>query len=186
MSNPTIKQIQAPDGTVYDIEATKADTLTGLTSTVTELNYCDGVTSNIQTQLNNKQAAGSYLSTTGTAARATADSNGNTIISTYERISKDITTLSSNGTISLTDNSINKITPTGTITFTLPSISDTTVFHQILIQLTMNTVVTIDLGTTYFFNATTPDLSSTGIYNIIYEYDGSHWVCGAIKKGVAN
>ena len=55
MSNPTIKQIQAPDGTVYDIEATKADTLTGLTSTVTELNYCDGVTSNIQTQLNNKQ-----------------------------------------------------------------------------------------------------------------------------------
>lgn len=30
----------------------KADTLTGLTSTITELNYCDGVTSNIQQQLN--------------------------------------------------------------------------------------------------------------------------------------
>ncbi len=35
----------------------KADTLTGLTATVTELNYSDGVTSNIQTQLNTKQAA---------------------------------------------------------------------------------------------------------------------------------
>lgn len=34
----------------------KANTLTGLTSTITELNYTDGVTSNIQTQLNGKQA----------------------------------------------------------------------------------------------------------------------------------
>lgn len=34
--------------------ATSAGTLTGLTATVTELNYTDGVTSNIQTQLNDK------------------------------------------------------------------------------------------------------------------------------------
>jgi len=34
----------------------KANTLTGLTATITELNYTDGVTSNIQTQLNGKQA----------------------------------------------------------------------------------------------------------------------------------
>lgn len=33
----------------------KADTLTGLSASVSELNYCDGVTSNIQTQLNGKQ-----------------------------------------------------------------------------------------------------------------------------------
>ena len=32
----------------------KADTLTGLTATITELNYVDGVTSDIQTQLNGK------------------------------------------------------------------------------------------------------------------------------------
>lgn len=32
----------------------KADTLTGLTASITELNYVDGVTSAIQTQLNNK------------------------------------------------------------------------------------------------------------------------------------
>ena len=37
--------------------ATTATTLQGLTSTVTELNYVDGVTSNIQTQLNGKAAS---------------------------------------------------------------------------------------------------------------------------------
>lgn len=42
-------------------------TLDGLTATIAELNYCDGVTSNIQTQLNNKSSAGhthdvSYIS----------------------------------------------------------------------------------------------------------------------------
>ena len=37
-----------------------AKSLIGLTSTVAELNYSDGVTSNIQTQLNGKQASGSY------------------------------------------------------------------------------------------------------------------------------
>lgn len=45
--------------------AASATTLSGLTATVTELNYVDGVTSNIQTQLNNK------LSTSGKAASAT-------------------------------------------------------------------------------------------------------------------
>lgn len=49
----------------------------GITATTTELNYCDGVTSNIQTQLNGK------LSTSGTAAKATADASGNNIASTY-------------------------------------------------------------------------------------------------------
>ena len=42
-----------------------------------ELGYLDGVTSAIQTQLENK------LSTTGTAAKATADASGNTITTTY-------------------------------------------------------------------------------------------------------
>lgn len=45
--------------------AASATTLSGLTATVTELNYVDGVTSNIQTQLNGK------LSTSGKAASAT-------------------------------------------------------------------------------------------------------------------
>lgn len=48
-----------------------------VTATAAELNYCDGVTSNIQTQLNGK------LSTSGTAAKATADASGNNIANTY-------------------------------------------------------------------------------------------------------
>lgn len=52
----------------------------GVTATATELNYVDGVTSNIQTQLNGK------LSTTGTAAKATADASGNNIANTYAKL----------------------------------------------------------------------------------------------------
>lgn len=46
----------------------KADTLTGLTASITELNYTDGVTSNIQTQLNSKVNSSDiwYDSTTST------------------------------------------------------------------------------------------------------------------------
>lgn len=46
--------------------ADKATTLTGLTATIAELNYCDGVTSAIQTQLNSKAST----------AVASASSNG--------------------------------------------------------------------------------------------------------------
>ena len=45
--------------------ATTADSLTGVTATTTELNYVDGVTSNIQTQLNSK-APTSHESTSTT------------------------------------------------------------------------------------------------------------------------
>lgn len=63
----------------FGVTATAAELnkLDGCTATVTELNYVDGVTSNIQTQLNNK------LSTTGTAAKATADASGQNIADTY-------------------------------------------------------------------------------------------------------
>jgi hypothetical protein len=57
--------------------ASELNVLDGITASTAELNYCDGVTSNIQTQLNGK------LSTSGTAAKATADASGNTITSTY-------------------------------------------------------------------------------------------------------
>lgn len=63
----------------FGITATAAELnkLDGVTATATELNYVDGVTSNIQTQLNGK------LSTSGTAAKATADANGQNIADTY-------------------------------------------------------------------------------------------------------
>ena len=46
--------------------AAELNKLDGVTATTTELNYVDGVTSNIQTQLNGKQASGSYLTSNQT------------------------------------------------------------------------------------------------------------------------
>lgn len=79
----------------FSITATAAElnVLDGITATTAELNYCDGVTSNIQTQLNGK------LSTSGTAAKATADASGNNIANTY---AKKATTLSGYGIPSVT------------------------------------------------------------------------------------
>ena len=46
-----ISSVLGLTATTYGGKAAKATTLDGLTATVTELNYCDGVTSNIQTQI---------------------------------------------------------------------------------------------------------------------------------------
>ena len=98
---------------------------------------------------------------------------------------KAMPTLGTTGTIALADNSAYQITPTGTVTFSLPSVTDKTKLHQILVQLKLTSVYTINLGTTYFFNKTKPDLSTTGTYTLVYEYDnlGNYWVCGGASKG---
>jgi len=98
-----------------------------------------------------------------------------------------INVLSTSGTITLADNSVNSITPSGAVTFSLPSVSDNTVFHQILVQINMTSAVSIGLGTSYYFNKTAPDMSEAGVYNLIYEYDkaNQYWVCGVISKGAA-
>lgn len=96
----------------------------------------------------------------------------------------DINVLAGSGTIQLTDNSVNAINPTGAVTFILPNVDDTNL-HQILVQINMTGVYSINVGTTSFFNKKTPDLSTTGLYNMLYEWDrlGGVWVCGALKKG---
>lgn len=101
---------------------------------------------------------------------------------------KTVNTLATSGTISLTDNSINKITPTAAVTFTLPTVTDATTFHQILVQVNLSTVYTITVGTSYYFDNTAPDLSSTGVYNLIFEYDNAnnYWVVGCVSKGAAS
>lgn len=194
----------------------KADTLTGLTATITELNYCDGVTSDIQTQLNGKQAtidsshklsadlvddtsttnkfvtASDKTTWSGKQDALVSGTNIKTINNTTILGSGDIDTNSiavntlSGTAITLTDNSVNTLTPTGNTTFTLPTVTDTTVFHQILVQLNLTTVYTIALGTSTYFGGTAPDLSATGNYNLVYEYDNalSAWVVGCIDKGV--
>ena len=64
---------------------------------------------------------------------------------------------------------------------------DTTKFNQILVQLNLQTLQTINVGTTYYFNSTAPDLSATGVYNLVFEYDNAnnYWVCGLLSKGEA-
>ena len=62
-----------------DIPSLTLSKLSDISATATEVNYLSGVTSAIQTQLNGK------LSTTGTAAKATADASGNTITSYYQK-----------------------------------------------------------------------------------------------------
>lgn len=106
-------------------------------------------------------------------------------ISGKEDVNKAMNTLATSDTIALSDNSVNKVTPTGNITFTLPTVTDLTVFHQILVQINLSTVYTIDVSTSYFFNQTAPDLSNVGVYNLIFEYDNanSYWVCGLLTKG---
>ena len=102
-----------------------------------------------------------------------------------EIFNKPINTLATSGTVALSDNSINSITPSGAVTFSLPSVTDNTVFHQILVQVNLSTVYTLTLGTSYYFNKEAPDMSNTGAYNLIYEYDkaNQYWVVGCISKG---
>lgn len=104
-----------------------------------------------------------------------------------EDAAKVINVLASSGTIALADNSINTINLAGNVTFTLPAVTDNTVFHQILVQVNLSTAVSIDAGTTYYFNKTAPDMSGAGVYNLVYEYDkaNQYWVCGVIGKGAS-
>ncbi|MCD7779119.1 MAG: hypothetical protein LUH05_00395 [Candidatus Gastranaerophilales bacterium] len=70
-----------------------------------------------------------------------------------------------------------------TYTIVLPEITDTDKYHQILVQIDYQNSVTLDLGTTYFFNQEEPDFSNTGAYNLVYEHNGSNWCAGCIYKG---
>lgn len=125
--------------------------------------------------------ANTYLKKTDTAAKATADADNNNIATTYLKKNMPVTTLATSGTIALADNSINRIAPTGTVTFSLPSVSDNTVFHQILVQMTLSTSRTINLGTTKYFTGSQPSFAA-GTYDILYEYNGSNWVVGAVVQ----
>ena len=98
-----------------------------------------------------------------------------------------MSTMTASGTINLDDNSGYAITATGNITFQLPTVTDLTILHKIFVQLYMSTVRTINLGTSNYFDKIAPDLSVSGMYNIMYEYDNARgvWVVGTMIKGVA-
>ena len=136
------------------------------------------------------------VASAATATKATQDGSGNVITDTYATtafvsnatsakmdLAPQITTLTAGTSVALVDNSINRITIDTATTFVLPTITDNTKLHQILVQITLSYVVAINVGTTMYFNAEAPDLSSTGNYNLIYEYNGTDWVCGSLTKG---
>ena len=106
-----------------------------------------------------------------------------TISAVYEA-NDTINKLTYAATVALQDNKIYSIVLGGNVVFTLPSITDTTKLHQILVQLRMPNVYSVDLGTTNFFKGVAPDLSVTGYYNLVYEYDvnGNNWVVDAVIK----
>lgn len=77
-------------GTAVTATAAELNLLDGVTATTAELNYVDGVTSNIQSQLNGKQASGTYLSQGGSITSGTV----NTLTSTTANITTaNITTV---------------------------------------------------------------------------------------------
>jgi hypothetical protein len=68
----------------------------GITATKAELNYVDGVTSNIQTQLNGKQATGNYLTTSSTFGGDVSGTYNNIVVANN---SHEHSQLYENGTI---------------------------------------------------------------------------------------
>lgn len=111
----------------------------------------------------------------------------NNISSTDPNALLNVTELHYQQQIQLESGKVYTLVPTGNVTFVLPTITDKSKFPQILVQLKMETVVTIDLGTTNFFNKETPDLSKAGIYNLLFEYDLNNdvWVANVFEKGTA-
>lgn len=86
-------------------------------------------------------------------------------------------------TVTLDDNKINYLQVSGNTTFTLPTVSDNSKFHQMLLLLHMPTVYTLNLGTAHYFYNVAPNMSTSGVYTLIYEWHGSYWYVGAIYKG---
>lgn len=96
---------------------------------------------------------------------------------------EELTNKQSLTNIPLKNNSVNFIEPNRKIVFELPEICDfPPVFSQIFVQLSLQNVQTIDLGTEYFFNNEIPDLSKPGLYDIIYEFNpmDGRWYCGVL------
>lgn len=93
-------------------------------------------------------------------------------------------TLTFAASISLTTNTSYILTLGGDVAFVLPS-PEADKLNQIEVQIYMATAYTIDLGTTYYFGGSAPDMSEAGYYSIMYEYDWiqQQWVVGALKKG---
>ncbi len=85
--------------------------------------------------------------------------------------------------VTLTDNSVHKIPITANTTFHVPTVTDVTRFHQMLVLLYMPTAYTIDFGTNgNYFWGYSPDMTRAGYYTVIYEFDGTDWYVGVLYR----
>lgn len=131
--------------------------------------------------------AGTYLSKLEATAYYVSRSDFTSLAADLTAFVKQtIVSLTAN-TVTLEANKIYSLTPTGNVTITLADPTDTTILNQIILQLNLETVRTINVGTTYYINKKAPNLSATGNYNLIWEWDKacSKWVCGLLSKGEA-
>ncbi|MBQ2391419.1 MAG: hypothetical protein II306_06580 [Clostridia bacterium] len=171
------------------------DVENNIVNLIDKTNLADSLISPVSNNLLTSDANGlvvnnivGLLSNLNTATKTSVVSAINELVGDVNNlISPEINTLATSGIIALSDNSHNKITPSGTIQFQLPTITDLTKFHQIFVQLKLTNTSYLsndNLGTSYFFSRKKP-VFTTGAWNIIYEYDliDDHWVVGAINKG---
>lgn len=90
LSSDRLPTVPIAKGGTGATTAAGALTNLGLTATAAELNYCDGVTSNIQTQLNGKAASShthsDYLSIAGGSLNGNLDIGGNLLMNTNKVI----------------------------------------------------------------------------------------------------
>ena len=122
-----------------------------------------------------------------------------TTLSVYQDIEKpkdsfdEDATNATSGDCYIKSNTIVAFTPTGNVTFHLPTITDNTKFYQILVQINLTNTTYISandnrLGTNYYFNNTKPIFDYIGKYDLIYAFDSleQKWCVRAIYKGVVS
>ena len=98
-----------------------------------------------------------------------------------------ITLTTTSGSVSLSANKVYKVTPTGSLTFVLPTSVDNPVYNEIIVHLNLTSTYAITTGVldnSHYLNSAI-NLSTAGHYDLIYEYDSNvgEWFVGTVKKG---
>ena len=113
------------------------DNVNNTVNLITKSNFINNIISSTANNGLTSDANGLYVVNTGNLSNLDTTDKTSLVNAINEVVEKDknpVTTLATSGTITLADNSINKITPTGNIAFTLPTVTDTDYLHQILIN----------------------------------------------------
>ena len=90
-------------------------------------------------------------------------------LSDLEPKKKPLNTLPASGTISPETNTSNYVAPTGSVTLSLPTITDTTVANEIEILVNQTSTVGFDFGTVLWSDDGTPTMG-IGIWDFVFTY----------------